>query len=293
MKYEKWIRKNTVSLKGKTVAVSGSTGGLGGALCEHLGALGADLLLLNRNAARSEAQKKELEEKYRINVRHVEIDLENKYSVVEAALRLENEKLDVLIHNAGAYSIPRKICDNGYDNVFTINFVSPYLLTRKLLPTLKKNGTKVAIVGSIAHNYSKIDENDVDFTSRKQASKVYGNAKRYLMTALPALLAEEGVKFAVTHPGITFTNITAHYPKLIFALIKHPMKIIFMSPAKAALTTLCGVFENTDENEWIGPRTFNIWGLPTKRKINTITKKEKEKIIQISEEIYKKSTQGE
>ena len=293
MKYEKWLRKNTESLEGKTVAVSGSTGGLGGALCEHLAVLGANLLLLNRNAARSETQKKELEAKYGINVRYVELDLENTFSVESAIKSLENEKLDVLVHNAGAYSIPRETCENGYDNVFTINFVSPYLLTRKLLLTLKKNGTKVVIVGSIAHNYSKMDENDVDFRTRKQASKVYGNAKRYLMTALPALLADNGIDFAITHPGITFTNITAHYPKVIFAIIKYPMKIIFMSSKKAALTTLSGVFENTIQSEWIGPRVFNIWGLPKKRKVNTVSKAEADRIKKFTEEIYIKSTQGE
>ena len=293
MKYGKWLEKNTESLLGKTVAVSGSTGGLGRELCGYLALLGADLILLDRNEVRSAEHKMYLEQRYGVRVKTIRLDLEDMVSVAEAAKHLENEKLDVLIHNAGAYSIPRKMCENGYDNVFTINFVSPYVLTYKILPSIKKNGTKVVIVGSIAHNYSKIDENDIDFSSRKQASKVYGNAKRYIMTALPSLLAQEGVEFAVTHPGITFTNITAHYPKLIFAIIKYPMKIIFMSPRKAALTTLRGVFENTGENEWIGPRVFNVWGLPIKRKINTISKREKDKIKQITCKIYKKSTQGE
>ncbi len=287
MKIQKWLKKNTASLEGKTVAVSGSTGGLGHELCAHLAGLGADLLLLDRNEARSAAHKASLEEKYGVRVKCIRLDLEDMRSVDEAASILENEKFDVLIHNAGAYSIPRKTCENGYDNVFSINFVSPYTLTRKLLPTLKKNGTRVVIVGSIAHNYSKIDENDVDFRTRKQASKVYGNAKRYLMTALPMLLAENGIDFAVTHPGITFTNITAHYPKLIFAIIKHPMKIIFMSPKKAALCLLSGVFENTELGEWIGPRLFDVWGLPKKRKLGTVSKKETEKIIEIVKKIYK------
>ena len=33
MKYDKWLTKNTENLKGKTVAISGSTGGLGKHLC--------------------------------------------------------------------------------------------------------------------------------------------------------------------------------------------------------------------------------------------------------------------
>jgi hypothetical protein len=85
---------------------------------------------------------------------------------------------------------------------------------------------------------------------------------------------ESGVGFAVTHPGITFTNITAHYPKLIFAIIKNPMKIIFPKPKYACLSILKGVFEDTGDLEWIGPRIFNIWGAPKKQKIKKISREE-------------------
>ena len=54
--------------------------------------------------------------------------------------------------------------------------------------------------------------------------------------------SEKSVTLSVTHPGITFTNITAHYPKLIFAVIKHPMKVIFMKTDKASLSIVKGVF---------------------------------------------------
>ena len=48
---------------------------------------------------------------------------------------------------------------------------------------------------------------DIDFSTRKQASKVYGNAKRYLMFSLYELFKnEDKASLAVTHPGISFTN---------------------------------------------------------------------------------------
>ena len=145
------------------------------------------------------------------------------------------------------------------------------------------------VVGSIAHNYSRIDESDVDFSTRKQASKVYGNAKRYLMFSLFELFKnEDRVSLAITHPGITFTNITSHYPKLIFAIIKHPMKVIFMKPRKAALSLLQGVFEETSYHTWIGPRLFDIWGVPSLKKLRTCSIKESEKIASIADAIYKK-----
>jgi NAD(P)-dependent dehydrogenase (short-subunit alcohol dehydrogenase family) len=160
-------------------------------------------------------------------------------------------------------------------------------MVRELLPTLREKQGKVVIVGSIAHNYSKINEDDVDFAGVKKASKVYGNAKRFLMFSLYELFENESdITLSVTHPGITFTNITAHYPKLIFALIKHPMKIIFMRREKAALSILKGVFDSTKPYEWIGPRIFNVWGLPSKKPLKTATKEEIDFIYNEAEKIY-------
>lgn len=143
------------------------------------------------------------------------------------------------------------------------------------------------VVGSIAHNYSKADFSDLDFSTRKASSLVYGNAKRFLMFSLYELFRnQDNVSLAVTHPGITFTNITAHYPKLIFAVIKHPMKIIFMKPGKAALSILRGCFESTEYHRWIGPRFFNVWGMPKNQKLSTCKEEEGLKIFEKAEEIY-------
>ena len=207
-------------------------------------------------------------------------------SVRGATDKLLQFKVDYLILNAGAYSIPRYITKERYDNVFTINFISPYYITRRMLPYIKARGGKIVAVSSIAHNYSVIDEGDVDFRGRNAASLVYGNAKRYLTFSLLALDEESIV---ITHPGISFTGITNHYPKLIFALIKQPMKIIFPHPRVACLSILSGLFTNCKNNEWIGPCLFDIWGLPKKKKLRTAGKSEVIKISSIADEIYKKT----
>ncbi len=94
------------------------------------------------------------------------------------------------------------------------------------------------------------------------------------------------IKIAVTHPGITFTNITAHYPKLLFAIIKHPMKIIFMPPKRASLGIIMGLFEETENFCWIGPRLFNIWGMPKKIRLKTCSYDEARFISNTAKEIY-------
>ncbi len=288
MNIEKWLKENTSSLSGKLVAITGSTGGLGKDLCKYLLGLGASLILLDRNAERSSALRQKLLSEYtNASVRCINVDLEDIDSVRSAVSILKSEPLDVFIHNAGAYSIPRHKCSTGFDNVFQINFVSPYYIINELLPLLNERSGKVVVVGSIAHNYSKTDENDIDFSTREQASKVYGNSKRYLMFSLfPLSEKAPNVAFSVTHPGISFTNITAHYPKLIFAVIKHPMKVIFMKPRTACLSVLRGIFEPCSECEWIGPRLFDIWGAPKKKVLNTASPAEREFIVNTAESIY-------
>jgi hypothetical protein len=116
---------------------------------------------------------------------------------------------------------------------------------------------------------------------------VYGNAKRYLQFALHELFRDEReVSLAIVHPGITFTNITAHYPPLIFAIIKHPMKVIFMRPKKAALSVLRGVFEPTPYHTWIGPRLFGVWGYPHLSALKTCSSAESRQIYASAERIY-------
>ena len=288
MNSEKWIKENLHPLKNKRVAVTGSTGGLGKELCAYLASLGAQLVLLDRNAERSKAHADAICERYpEITVERITLDLEDIVSADAAVRELAKLGVDIFIHNAGAYSIPRHICTTGYENVFQINFATPYYMIKKLLPHLRERGGRVIAVGSIAHNYSHIDGGDTDFRTRKAASKVYGNAKRYLMFGLHELMKDEGdVRFSVAHPGITFTNITAHYPKPVFAVIKYPMKVIFMKPSKAALSILKGTCEDTEYCTWIGPRIFDVWGLPKKRRLNTCSAEESERIAVIAEDVY-------
>ena len=276
--YDRWFAKYTHSLQGRRVAVVGATGGIGVHLCRHLARLEAQLILLGRSRQKNEDLMAALRREFpALSVEYIPLDLEDAASVDAAAEALSARPLHVLIHNAGIYAVPRYETAQGVDNVFTVNCLSPYRLTRLLEPALAAAGGRVVVVGSIAHNYSRIDPDDVDFSAHPEASLAYGNAKRHLMLAMYRHF--EGVKditLSVVHPGITFTNITAHYPKWLFALIKYPMKLVFMPPRRAALSVLRGVFEPTAYGEWIGPRLLDVWGLPRKRTLRTFTAEEAE-----------------
>ena len=285
MKTDTWIQKNMPSMVGKTVAISGATGGIGQELCRHLAGLGANLLLLDRNSERSNNWIEKLKGEFpSLNARHLRLDLSDFSTVRAVTEELLVSPPDYLIFNAGAYHIPRYTCDTGHDNVFQINFIAPYYMAQALFSVMKERGGRIVAVGSIAHNYSHIDLDDIEFLTRKESSKVYGNAKRFLMFSLFGM-DKNGSTVTVAHPGITLTNITAHYPKLIYAIIKHPMKVIFMSPRRASLSILAAMVQEAEQNEWFGPSLFDIWGLPKKKLLKTCPADEAAKICSEAERI--------
>ncbi len=284
-----WLKRNTATLKGKTVAISGSTGGLGKALCDILVRCGASLVLLDRNPHKLKAHKGVLEMRHRgAQVECILMDLADVASVERAARRLEKLPIDVLILNAGAYAVPRYDTSSGLDNVFQINFAAPYYLVRRLMPHLAKKNGRVVVVGSIAHRYGKIDPQDPQFRTRKRASQVYGNAKRCLMIAMHELfLGRDDVSLSLVHPGIAVTGITSHYPEWLYTLIKPPMQVIFMHPKRACLSILRGIATPTEYGTWHGPWLFDVWGLPVKSRLRGIGQGEKEQVVKVAKSVYR------
>lgn len=278
-----FFKEHRGALNGKKIAVSGCTGGIGGWLCRYVAYLGGSLIMLDRNPIKAEALERKLKSEFPLaDIQRISVDMQSIASVKAACEQLKAYECGVLIHNAGAYKIPREVTDCGYDNVFTINFISPYYITRQLKDSLDR----VVVVGSIAHNYSKSDESDIDFKTRKGSHLVYGNAKRYVMYSHFELFKNEPQKLAVTHPGISLTGITAHYPKWLYFFIKPLMRIVFMKPRFAAISILEGVFNYTEPYCWIGPWLFGIWGSPKKSRLNTAKPDEIGRISCTAEKIY-------
>ena len=277
----------SLNLLGKTVAVTGATGTLGTELCRKILGLGASLVLVDRNLDKSLCLKQKLLDEFSdACIKNITADLSDINSVKQAVKQLSTLSLDILVLNAGAYGIKRE-AKKGIDNLFQINFLSHYYMVKELLPTLRKTNGRVVTVGSIAHRYGKLNAVDFCFKNVKSNAKTYGNAKRFLMCSLYELFKNESqVTLSVCHPGITFTGITNHYPKLIFAVIKHPMKVIFMPPKKAVLCMVKALFCATEYHTWITPRFFDIWGSPKIKRLGGISKAESQQIFKISERLF-------
>lgn len=290
MRVERWLKKNGKSLKGKTVVITGATGGLGKQICQLLARFEATTVMAVRTEKSANKLIEEIKQTYpQFDAKVIELDLSLFDSVNKCVEQLKTlGGIDILIHNAGVYNVPLKKMDSGYNNVFQINFLHPYYMTKQLMGELqKKENSIVVALGSVAHKYSKINENDIDFSGYKKSSKVYGNSKRFLMFALHELFKDnDKVSLSVVHPGVTLTNMTNHYPKAINWLVKIAIKLVFPKPKQAILSIFQGCMTPCEYCHWIGPSIFDVWGKPKQSKLKDCTEEERKKIFDYAENMY-------
>lgn len=127
----------------KTILITGSTDGIGLETAKLLVADGHKVLLHGRNPAKLAHAEKTLSALS--NGRTVETyvaDL-SRITDVEAlatAVSGQQDRLDVLINNAGVYQAQETVTPDGLDVRFAVNTIAPYLLTQRLLPLLGNTG---------------------------------------------------------------------------------------------------------------------------------------------------------
>ena len=129
------------SLQGKTIAITGTTTGIGFVAARTVANKGARALLLNRKSERSKSSYDQLKkENPGANIVNIECDLQSFDSVRKAALRvidLCQDGLDSLCNNAGIMALKDKATDDGFDVQMQTNHLSHFLLTKEFLPLLK------------------------------------------------------------------------------------------------------------------------------------------------------------
>ena len=155
-----------MSVRGKTILVTGSTDGVGRWVAERLGADGARVIVHGRNRARGE----EVAERVTKNgggAVFFEADLASLAQVRKLAenVRRETDGIDVLVNNAGIGTTGgRDVSADGFELRFAVNYLAGFLLTRLLLPLIE-NRAPSRIVNVASAGQQPIDFDDVMLNS--------------------------------------------------------------------------------------------------------------------------------
>jgi NAD(P)-dependent dehydrogenase (short-subunit alcohol dehydrogenase family) len=116
----------------------------------------------------------------------------------------------VLINNAGLLTDHRQTSVDGFELTFAVNVLAPFLLTTRLLDTLKRNApARVVNVASTAMGGGVIDFSNLQLERRFDGWQAYANSKLMnvlLSNHLAGQIAGSGVVSNALCPGLIDTN---------------------------------------------------------------------------------------
>lgn len=221
--------------------VTGASAGIGAATVVEIARRGYDVALTGRSAERLE----EVAERCRAagaTARTYAVDVAELESVRDLAKQLLTDwpRIDVLVNNAGLVTQSRHVTPDGYEQVFAVNHLAPYLLTRLLQDRLVESApSRVVVVASDAYTFDQLDPDDYMSSTRWQPMKVYGRSKlcNLLFAAeLQKRLEGTGVAVSTVHPGFVSTSLGRDNRVAAFAL--KLIKPFIRTPEKGAHTSI-------------------------------------------------------
>ncbi|KAK7207278.1 hypothetical protein BZA70DRAFT_8317 [Myxozyma melibiosi] len=234
------------------VFITGGTSGIGKVTVRELARHGARVYVTVRNEAKAsallseKAEWKNTEEGYEdvvCDIRTIECDLMDLSSVVRAAheFQTKEEKLDILINNAGVLYPEYAESSDGFETTIQVNYYAPYLLTYLLLPSLCKAATpRVINVSSLAHNLAF--GFSFDNPNKKSGWELMNKGTRYAQSKLAILLFTKemakrhpNILSVAVHPGVIVD--TALYDELqssdaLFGIVKFSSKMFAQYASK-------------------------------------------------------------
>ncbi|XP_064081403.1 retinol dehydrogenase 12-like [Macrobrachium nipponense] len=242
--------RSKVSMKGKTVIITGANKGIGLETARDLARRGANVILACRNVISGNMARDDILSTATGKVEVHEIDVSSMASVRKFAKNFQNRKVDVLINNAGVADIPQEITDEGLELTVATNHLGHFLLTHLLMPNLKEASGRILHLTSIGHtwvkNVKELDlENDMKFQYNRplKTLEIYAATKLFnvlFSNELCRKLQGTGVTSNSVHPGVVDTDIFIPMNSRVWYgfFIKLFVSAYAKSPAEGAQTTI-------------------------------------------------------
>jgi NAD(P)-dependent dehydrogenase (short-subunit alcohol dehydrogenase family) len=237
------VSSDTTSMAGKTVVVTGATGGIGRATAVGLAALGARVGITGRDAGRAESVAGEIGDAGGAADVFV-ADMSSLQQVRRLAGELLDRypRIDVLVNNVGGYWNTRHVTVDGFERTFALNHLAPFLLTNLLLARLIESApARVVTVSSQAQVMGRITFDDLQGERNYSGARAYNQSKlaNVLFSAeLSRRLAGRGVTSNALHPGVVRTGFGAEDPGRLQKLVLPLGRWLLKSPEQGARTSI-------------------------------------------------------
>ncbi|KFY79695.1 hypothetical protein V501_09486 [Pseudogymnoascus sp. VKM F-4519 (FW-2642)] len=232
----------------KVILITGCSSGIGVETAKALSKTGAKMYLTARSLEKAKKALGELSESP--NVHLLQLDQESLDSVraCASALLAENDRLHLLIANAGVMMTRKELTKDGFELQFGVNHLSHFLLINLLTPALLKASTpsfesRVIVLSSTGHKFSSVNFKNINFDGEFDAMKAYGQSKTANLWTANEIERRYGSNrlhaFSV-HPGAVTTNLGQHMSEEEIKAITQDPKLMasYMNPAQGAATSV-------------------------------------------------------
>jgi NAD(P)-dependent dehydrogenase (short-subunit alcohol dehydrogenase family) len=274
-----WTSKDIPSQHGRTIVVTG-TGGLGFEDALALARAGADVIIAGRNPGKgAQAINRIKQEVPGAKVSFEAVDLGSLASIAAFGKRLNanQERIDVLINNAGVMTPPRRATTaDGFELQFETNYLGHFALTAHLLPLLRRaRAPRVVTLSSVAARSGAINFDDLQAERGYKPGRVYSQSKlACLMFAFELQRRSDaagwGLVSIAAHPGVSRTDLLHNAPgRLSFqGLLRTVLWFLFQPASQGALPTLfAATSPDAREGGYYGPdRMSETRGYPSEAK---------------------------
>jgi NAD(P)-dependent dehydrogenase (short-subunit alcohol dehydrogenase family) len=273
---KEWTIDNIPDLNGKVIIVTGANSGLGYQAAKQFIRNGAQTILACRSVNNAQSALGQIQEEIpKAQAEIMLLDLASLASVYRFAdeFKAKNDRLDVLVNNAGIMWVPYGKTEDGFESHFGTNHLGHFALTGLLINLLQKTpGSRVVTVSSKAHRSGVMDFENLMFENGEGYSphKAYGSSKLANLLFTYELQrrfeANNVATIAVAaHPGGSNTDLYRYGNNLSWYRFLHPLfRLIVQSAAMGALPTIrAAVDPIVRGGEYYGPGGFRqIRGYP-------------------------------
>ena len=219
----------TTDLTGRTMVVTGATGGLGLAAAAGLARLGARVLIVGRSPEKLNAAAAEIGGD--VVTMEADLSLMSEVRELAATLLTTQPRIDVLVNNVGVLRPEREMTTEGLEMTLAVDLAGHFLLTNLLLPRLVQSApARVINVTSGGMYAERIRPHDLQSEiGEYKGAAVYARAKRgqVILTGMWAeRLQGTGITVHAMHPGWARTAGVAGslptFDKLMRPLLRSP-----------------------------------------------------------------------
>ena len=193
-----------VKITMKNILITGSTDGIGKLAATMLAKEGHIVYVHGRSAVKVSATITELKfETKNDSLFGFVADFSDLDSVKKMAQEIKEQvlEIDVLINNAGVFKNVNACTKDGLDFRFVVNYLAPYLLTKEILPLLKKGSASRII------NLSSAAQADISYEAMMGKKNISANESyaqsKLALTMWSFCLAKElnDVSVVAVNPG--------------------------------------------------------------------------------------------